>query len=47
MCHEIILKNVRLMPEHQQKMFEEMRIFLGMENAYKRLCEIRKELGYA
>lgn len=39
MSHKIILERVKKMPEHYQSLFEQWRIFMGMENAYYRVVE--------
>ena len=41
MPHCLILKAVSKWPEHWQKAFEELRITMGMENAYYRIRQLK------
>lgn len=45
MPHDLILKNVAKMPAHWQEVFAELRISMGMENAYYAIRKMRG--GYA
>jgi hypothetical protein len=47
MPHELILKNVAKMPIHWQEVFAELRISMGMENAYRRIKELRGGIANA
>lgn len=41
MPHALIIKNVAKWPAHWQAAFEELRIVMGMENAYYRIRQLK------
>lgn len=47
MPHDLILRKVRNWPEHWQAVFSELRISMGMENAYYAVSKLKGGMSNA